>query len=91
MSVDHPSKEFNSRVFPRLLRVNDNDVEHIGYTDMSPGEMKAAMSKRDWIISEYIGDNDQWLCFFRTASGIRGTEKPHEGYPHIHFISSAWG
>ncbi|MDN5285697.1 MAG: hypothetical protein JWR38_1971 [Mucilaginibacter sp.] len=90
-TVDHLPKELDNKISPEFLRVDNDNMEYLGYTDMSKGEMKVAIEKRNYIISDFIGDETDWHCFFRTMASIKGTEKPHEGYPHLHYISSAWG
>lgn len=92
--VDYLPKEYKDRAFPQLLHLDyesDDDPTIVGYTDMSNAELRAAMRNRNRVISEFIGDEQYWHCFFRTMSGIRGREQPHIGEPHLHYISSAWG
>lgn len=91
MRVDFLPKEFDHKVVPPMMHVDGDLVEHFGKTDLTPNEMKAAIKKRNWVISEFVGDETNWHCFFRTMAGIKGIEAPHEGFPHLHYISSAWG
>ena len=91
-AVDYLPKEFDEKVLPAYIRKNDDGkIEYQGPTDMTENEMEVALRKRNRVVTEFIGDNISWLCFFRTTSGIRGLEEPHIGQPHLHFISSAWG
>jgi hypothetical protein len=91
-AVDHLPKELHRKVAPGYLYKNDDgNFEYAGYTDMTKREMEVAIKKRNKVISEFIGNEEVWFCFFRTMAGIQGTEHPHIGSPHIHFISSAWG
>jgi hypothetical protein len=92
-TVDNLPKELSKKTFPEVvhLRENSKDVIVVGETDMSQSELRLSVEKRNRIISEFIGDDENWFCFFRTLHGIRGTEVPHVGQPHLHFISSAWG
>jgi len=91
-TVDFLPKELDSKKFPEMLRKKDNgDFEYFGDTDMSKGEMKNAIEKRNRVITEFVGNRDNWHCFFRTLAGIKGLEHPHIGQPHLHYISSAWG
>jgi len=91
-TVDFLPKELNGKQFPAMLhKRNDGEFDYIGQTDMSKAEMHIAIEKRNRVISEFIGDEKHWYCFFRTLAGIKGLEQPHVGQPHLHYISSAWG
>jgi hypothetical protein len=91
-TVDHLPKELDHKTISVMLhKKSDGGFDYTGETDLSMGEMQVAIDKRNRIISEFIGDEENWFCFFRTMAGIKGTEIPHIGEPHLHFISSAWG
>ena len=93
-TVDYVPKELSAKTFPTMLHMkggSSDEFTYIGDTNLSNAEMKLAIEKRNRIISEFIGDEDNWHCFFRTMAGIKGTEEPHIGHPHLHYISSAWG
>lgn len=91
-AVDHMPKELDGKKAPNYFYKNDDgNFEFNGITDLTDVEMEIALQKRNRVISEFLGDEEHWLCFFRTMAGIRGTEHPHIGSPHVHFISSAWG
>ena len=91
-TVDHLPKELDNKIIPLMLRKKDDgNFDYIGKTDLTKGEMRVAIDKRNRTISEFIGNEDQWHCFFRTMSGVKGNEIPHVGVPHLHYISSAWG
>jgi hypothetical protein len=91
-TVDFLPKELDGKQFPAMLhKRNDGEFDYVGQTDMSKAEMRIAIEKRNRVISEFVGDEKHWYCFFRTMAGIKGLEQPHVGQPHLHFISSAWG
>lgn len=90
--VDHMPHELKGKTFPMFLEKRDNgNFEFDGVTDLTERQMNVAIEKRNRIMSEFVGDEQNWHCFFRTLSGIKGRETPHEGEPHLHYISSAWG
>jgi hypothetical protein len=92
LTVNYYAKELANKVYPLLMYKDDSgEFKCIGHTDLSAAEMQVALDKRHRVISDFIGDEEHWLCFFRTQSGIKGKEAPHIGQPHIHYISSAWG
>ena len=91
-TVEYLPKELTGKTMPTVAHIDESDkLIVLGQTDMSENELRLAIGKRNRIISEFIGDEDSWHCFFRTMSGIKGSETPHEGFPHLHYISSAWG
>lgn len=91
-TVDFLPKELVDKQFPAMLhKRGDGEFDFVGQTNMSKAEMCIAIEKRNRVISEFVGDEKHWHCFFRTLAGIKGLEQPHEGQPHLHYISSAWG
>lgn len=91
-SIDHFPKDLHNKKMPLFFHKEDNgSFNYFGKTDLSSGQMDAALKQRNRVVAEFIGDENLWYCFFRTMSGIKGKEEPHLGYPHIHYISNAWG
>jgi len=91
-TVDYLPKDLHGKKQPELMHLEeDGEVMAVGKTDMTAKEMKAGLRNRHRVISDFIGDESRWYCFFRTMAGIKGTEAKHIGQPHLHFISSAWG
>lgn len=92
IKVDHLPKELHQKKEPDFFHKNyDGSITYEGITDMTEADMRIGIEKRNYVFSEFIGDELTWYCFFRTMTGIKGREEPHIGFPHLHFISSAWG
>lgn len=77
-----------------VFREEDNgEVEKIGESDMSDGEMKALLrQRRVQTIRVYHRGDNVWHCFYGTYKGINGEESGlHGSQPHVHYISDKWG
>ena len=72
-----------------VFREEDNgEMEKIGETNMSDGELKAMLRQRRVQTIRVYHKDDVWHCFYGTYKGINGEES---GPPHMHYISDKWG
>lgn len=61
-------------------------------TKLSDGQLKQAVEHRVVMVAKFIGDNENWHCFFTNYKSLKGKEKAYKGgQPHFHYISSKWG
>lgn len=84
---------YKQKQSPLVFREEDNgEVEKIGETNMSDGEMKALLRQRRVQTIRVYHKNDVWHCFYGTYKGINGEESgSHGSQPHLHYISDKWG
>lgn len=84
---------YKQKKSPMVFREEDNgEVEKIGETNMSDGEMKALLRQRKVQTIRVYHKDDVWHCFYGTYKGINGEENGSQGsQPHFHYISDKWG
>lgn len=70
----------------------DKNIETIGKTNMSEGEMRALLEQRKVIQARIYHKDPQWHCFYSTFKGLAGQEKGVMGMqPHYHYLSDKFG
>lgn len=80
---------YKQKKSPMVFREEDNgEMEKIGETNMSDGELKAMLRQRRVQTIRVYHKDDVWHCFYGTYKGINGEES---GPPHMHYISDKWG
>jgi len=88
----HRPKELLTAKYPRFIfKQKDQSILTGGKTTLTPNQLTLALTERREMIVNFFSRDDQWHCFFRTYKSIYGTEKAHEGAPHMHYLSDAWG
>ena len=61
-------------------------------TKLSDGQLKQAIEHRVYMTAKFIGDDNNWHCFFTNFRSLKGKEKSYKnGQPHFHYISDKWG
>ena len=61
-------------------------------TNLSDGQLKQAIEHRVHMTAKFIGDDNNWHCFFTNMKSLKGKEKSYKnGQPHFHYISDKWG
>ena len=89
---EHMNNSNKDKIHPELIHVENDELIVVGETNMTKGELKAAVNYRHVVIANFLDNDDGWLCFFITYRSIKGQEKSHaNGSPHFHFISDKWG
>ena len=88
----YPEK-FKEKKYPLLYhRKKDCDIEKIGNTDMTDGEMRALLEQRKVIQAHIYHKKGIWHCFYFTFKGLSGEESGIMGSkPHYHYISNKSG
>lgn len=85
-------KGMEDKRLPQLFRLEENgEVEKVGDTDLTDGELKNVLLHRNVIVSNFFEKGEIWHCFFITYDSIAGKENWKDGQPHFHYISSAFG
>lgn len=80
---------YEKKKSPMVFREEDKgEVEKIGETNMSDGEMKAILRQRRVQTVRVYHKDDVWHCLYGTYKGINGEES---GPPHFHYISNRFG
>ena len=84
---------YKQKKSPMVFREEDNgEVEKIGETNMSDGEMRAVLQDRKVLVVHVYHKGDIWHCFYGTYKGINGEEPGVMGsQSHYHYISDKWG
>lgn len=83
--------KFEGRKLPKIFRLKENgDIEKVGDTDLSDGELKNIIDQRSAVISHFFEREEIWHCFFLTYNSIGGKENHKGGQPHFHYISSGF-
>ncbi|WP_346883642.1 hypothetical protein [uncultured Algibacter sp.] len=92
------TSEFNQKnidlsKMPFAYRVKDNgEVEVIGETELSDGQLKQALEHRSVKIAKFLDKGNDWHCFFITFQSIGGRETwLGKKQPHYHYISNHFG
>lgn len=71
---------------------NDGNIEEMGTTDMTEGEMRALLEQRKVIQARVYHKNSTWHCFYFTLKGLAGEESGFMGSkPHYHYLSDKSG
>jgi hypothetical protein len=86
----HNPKDVYKRDMPRFsYKEDDNTITKIGNTTLTDGQIKSAILQRNVVVAKFLDRGDIWHCFFTTYRSLKGEE--NGGYPHYHYISSAFG
>ena len=96
LDVFHEEKypeKFSEKQTPNCFLKKDNgEIETIGKTDMSDGELKALLEQRKVVQARIYHRNEHWHCFYFTFKGLAGLESGMMGAkPHYHYISDKSG
>ena len=67
----------------------DGEVDVMGETNMSKGQMKAYLDQRKVVQTRIYHKGDSWHCFYYTFRGFDGREGNRP--PHFHYLSDKWG
>ncbi|MDO6431530.1 hypothetical protein Q4E93_13075 [Flavitalea sp. BT771] len=67
----------------------DGSTRVWGETNLTNGQIRAAMQQRSYVVGRFLDKGPEWHCFIYTMKAVNGQERG-EG-PHIHYISNAWG
>lgn len=88
----YPEK-FKEKSHPILIVENeDGDIEKMGETDMTDGEMKSLLQQRKVIQARIYHKENIWHCFYFTFKGLAGEESGLMGSkPHYHYLSDKSG
>ncbi|MBR6367450.1 MAG: hypothetical protein IKR89_03670 [Bacteroidaceae bacterium] len=83
-------EKFKEKNIPLLIhKKKDNDIEKMGTTDMTEGEMRAILEQRKIIQARIYHKNNVWHCFYFTYKGLAGNESGlMGGKPHYHYFSN---
>ncbi|QDH77954.1 hypothetical protein FKX85_02440 [Echinicola soli] len=73
------------------LGENEKDIDIIGETELSEGQLKNIIKHRKRIIAKFIEKEDQWHCFYITYKSLSGEESWNDGQPHYHYLSDKFG
>lgn len=87
-------KEYQNMKLPAYIYEKDNgEIEKMGETDLSEGQMRDLLRKRKVYIIYIFHKGDIWHCFFSTYKAINGEEHGQimGNQPHYHYISDKWG
>ena len=93
LNIYHDEKspeKFKEKNIPLLIhKKKDNDIEKMGTTDMTEGEMRALLEQRKIIQARIYHKNNVWHCFYFTYKGLAGNESGlMGGKPHYHYFSN---
>jgi hypothetical protein len=87
---DHDPIEYDNKQKPTIIfKKDENDIRTVGDTELSTGQLKSIIDKRNVIVANLFDKDDEWHCLFLTYKGIAGQELDHP--PHMHYVSSAFG
>jgi Zn-finger nucleic acid-binding protein len=86
-------ERFSEKQTPNCFLKKDNgEIETIGKTDMSDGELKALLEQRKVVQARIYHRNEHWHCFYFMFKGLAGLESGMMGAkPHYHYISDKSG
>ena len=84
----YPAK-FQEKKSPICFHEKENgEIETIGKTDMTDGEMRALLEQRKVVQARVYHKNEHWHCFYFTLKGLAGLESGILGAkPHYHYLS----
>lgn len=86
----YPDK-FKEKHSPVCFHEKDNgEIETIGKTDMTDGELRALLEQRKVIQARVYHKNEHWHCFYFTYKGLAGLESGVMG-AKPHYISDGAG
>ena len=96
LDVYHEEKyhdKFNEKQHPAYFRKKDNgEVETVGKTDMTDGEMRAMLEQRKVVQARIYHKEPIWHCFYFTFKGLYGLECGTLGsQPHYHYLCDKSG
>ena len=91
-SAEFPQTGLDVSELPSVVHVTDKEVEVVGKTNLSEGQLKQAVDHRKMTISKFLDSEDKWHCFFLTFRSLKGSETSYkDGTPHLHYMSNTWG
>lgn len=90
-SSEHLPNDRDLSDMPILVRVESDQVEKVGETPLSDGELRQVVNQRSAIYGKILDNGDEWHCFFITIESAAGKENWKEGQPHYHYISDKFG
>jgi len=76
---------------PNLINVENNEVEKVGETNLTNGQLKQVVEHRKVIVAKILDKDENWHCFLLTYKSLSGKENWRDGKPHLHYISNKWG
>lgn len=96
LNIYHEEKypeKFNEKIRPLLFyQENDTNIEKIGSTNMTDGELRALLKERKVIQARIYHKGNTWHCFYFTFKGLAGEESGLMGSkPHYHYLSDKSG
>lgn len=80
-------KDIDLEQMPRFVNMNDNNIDKVGETIYTDGQLKNAIKHRNGIIANFLDKGETWHCFFITYKSLAGRENWNDGQPHYHYIS----
>lgn len=90
-SCEHLPNITDKTDLPQVFEVRKDDVEIIGETKLTKGQLKQTVDHRHALVAKFLDRGDVWHCFFTTFKSIGGRENWKGGQPHYHYISSGFG
>lgn len=84
---------FLDKTMPEIIFIDEEGkTQHFGETDLSDGQMKHLVDKRQSLIVWLFEKEDTWHCFLQPIKGLKGKEGGKMGSrPHIHYLSNSFG
>ena len=85
-------KQYSFKELPSFVYIKEDEVEHIGETELTDGQLKNIVENSNFIVARILDDGEHWHSFFQTRRGVLGNEPGENGrVPHLHYISDAFG
>ena len=80
-----------SKILPIVFyQNNDGQIEKIGKTNATEGELKNVLLHRKVIVAHLFEKKECWHSLFLTYNSLKGEENWNNGQAHFHYISSAF-
>lgn len=90
--IENLPKGTESKKKPKIANISESgNVEIIGETDLTKGEIKSMIEQRKVIIAHFFDKGENWHCLFTTYNSLEGKESWKNGQAHFHYFSSAFG
>lgn len=90
--IENLPKGIENKKKPKIANISDSgEVETIGKTDLTKGEIKSMIEQRKVVVAHFFDKGDKWHCFFTTYNSLQGKESWKNGQAHFHYFSSAFG
>ncbi|MBL0048873.1 MAG: hypothetical protein IPP32_12340 [Bacteroidetes bacterium] len=90
-TAEHLPNGLDPNELPVFIEVKGNEVNKIGQTNLSDGQLKQVMAHRNFVSAMFIDKGSTWHCFFFTFNSVRGKEAWKDGQAHYHYISDKFG